>query len=329
MEVNQYNILSLLNTHSFESLAFEVFKHQYQNCDVYNQFCRHLNKSPKTVSNIYDIPFLPIEFFKSHRVLSSKELVEKTFTSSGTTGQQTSKHYVTNLNLYLENATRIFEKEYGPIRDYAVLALLPSYLERDGSSLVYMVNHFINKSKQKESGFFLNNTGELYKKLQRLEEKKQKTVLIGVSFALLDFVETYQLKLRHTIVMETGGMKGRRKEMIRSELHNKLALGFGVKTIHSEYGMTELLSQAYSKGQGSFQMPDTMRIFIRDPEDPLHIYKAYKKTGGINVIDLANINSCAFIATQDLGQNVKKNIAKIMGRFDNSDIRGCNLLTLE
>jgi phenylacetate-coenzyme A ligase PaaK-like adenylate-forming protein len=329
MELDQNNILSLLKSHSFESVALEVFRFQYQNCKVYDQFCSHLHKSPENIKSLEDIPFLPIEFFKSHRVLSSKELIQKTFTSSGTTGLQTSKHHITNLELYHQNAIQIFENTYGNLKDYAILALLPSYLEREGSSLVHMVNHFINKSKQVESGFFLDNINDLHQKILALEKKGQKTLLIGVSFALLDFVETFQMKLNHTIVMETGGMKGRRKEMIREELHHKLKQGFGVKDIHSEYGMTELLSQAYSKGHGIYNLPDTMQIFIRDPEDPLSLYKSPEKIGGINVIDLANINSCAFIATQDLGQNVKKNQIKIMGRFDNSDVRGCSLLTLE
>jgi hypothetical protein len=191
-----------------------------------------------------------------------------------------------------------------------------------------MVNHLIEKTRQPDSGFFLDDLNRLKETLLKLEAKKQKTILIGVSFALLDFVESYNLKLNHTIVMETGGMKGRRKEITRDELHQKLTKGFGVKHIHSEYGMTELLSQAYSKADGIFELPPTMKVFIRDPEDPLHIFEDFTKTGGINVIDLANINSCAFIATQDLGQNVKKNKLKIIGRFDYSDVRGCNLLTL-
>ncbi|NBC58945.1 MAG: acyl transferase [Bacteroidetes bacterium] len=321
-------ILSIKSKEEFERICFEIFDYQYHNCKVYHQFCSHLNTSPKNVKTLKEIPFLPVEFFKTHHVLSSKHLIQKVFTSSGTSNQQTSKHHVTDLELYQKNAIQIFESQYGAIKEYAILALLPSYLERDGSSLVYMVNHFIKKSKQVESGFFLTNHTALYDKLNHLEQKGQKTLLIGVSFGLLDFVEKHKMTLKNTIVMETGGMKGRRKEMTREELHKKLSKGFGVKKIHSEYGMTELLSQAYSKSDGIFELPSTMKFFIRDPEDPLTIFDDFGKTGGINVIDLANINSCAFIATQDLGQIVKKNKLKIMGRFDYSDVRGCNLLTI-
>jgi phenylacetate-coenzyme A ligase PaaK-like adenylate-forming protein len=317
-----------INDNNFETLAFKVYEYQFLNCAVYKEFCTHLHKSPKEIKRLEDIPFLPIEFFKSHQILSTSGKVMKVFNSSGTTGQQTSKHYTTDLLHYQKNSLQIFENAYGSIKDYAILALLPSYLERDGSSLVYMVKHFIQKSGHAESGFFLNNHEELYQRLNALEQQGQKTLLIGVSFGLLDFIENYKIKLNHTIVMETGGMKGRRKEMIRKELHQKLSDGFGVSHIHSEYGMTELLSQAYSKGEGIFNLPQTMKVFIRDPEDPLTLFSDLNKTGGINVIDLANIHSCAFIATKDLGQNVKKNQLKILGRFDNSDIRGCNLLTL-
>jgi len=328
MEFNQHNILSLVDNYTYEEVALAVFRHQFLQCKVYHEFCCHLGKSPDNVEKLTDIPFLPIEFFKSHQILSSQHLVQKVFTSSGTTAQQTSKHHITDLELYQKNTIQIFENQYGSVKEFAILALLPSYLERDGSSLVYMVDHFIKTSKQPESGFFLNNHKELYNKLQTLEQKGQNTLLIGVSFGLLDFVEKFKMNLEHTIVMETGGMKGRRKEMIREELHQKLSEGFGVEHIHSEYGMTELLSQAYSKSHGIYDLPQTMKVFIRDPEDPLTLYSDFEKTGGINLIDLANIHSCAFIATQDLGQNVKKNQVKIMGRFDNSDIRGCNLLTL-
>jgi len=316
------------NENNFEALALKVFEYQFLNCAVYRDFCSHLRKSPKQVKRIDDIPFLPIQFFKSHQILSTSQKIQKVFNSSGTTGQQTSKHYIVDLLHYQRNSLRIFENIYGSIKDYAILALLPSYLERDGSSLVYMVNHFIRQSGHDESGFFLNNHKALYERLKDLENRGQKTLLIGVSFGLLDFIEKYKMQLNHTIVMETGGMKGRRKEMIREELHKRLSDGFGVEHIHSEYGMTELLSQAYAKGKGIFNIPQTMKVFIRDPEDPLTLFSDSIKAGGINVIDLANIHSCAFIATQDLGQNVKKNQLKILGRFDNSDIRGCNLLTL-
>ncbi len=325
MDVNQ--IFNIKSDKDFETLCFKVFEYQYDNCKVYQKFCKLLNKNPKNVSSLKSIPFLPIEFFKKYQILSCQQLVQKVFTSSGTTGQQTSKHHITDIELYQRNFCKIFQSQYGPIEDYAILALLPSYLEREGSSLIYMVNHLIKNTRHTDSGFFLDDFFRLKETLLKLEAKKQKTILIGVSFALLDFVETYNLNLNHTIVMETGGMKGRRKEITRDELHKKLSNGFGVEHIHSEYGMTELLSQAYSKADGVFDLPPTMKVFIRDPEDPLHIFDNFEKTGGINVIDLANINSCAFIATQDLGQSVKKNKLKIMGRFDYSDVRGCNLLT--
>lgn len=321
-------IFNIKSDKDFETLCFEIFEYQYNNCIVYQKFCKLLNKHPDHVNSLKSIPFLPIEFFKKYQILSSQQLVQKVFISSGTTGQQTSKHYITDIELYQKNFSQIFQMQYGSIEDYAVLALLPSYLEREGSSLVYMVNHLINETKHPESGFFLDDLNRLKETLLKLEAKQQKTLLIGVSFALLDFVEIYNLDLYHTIVIETGGMKGRRKEIIRDELHKKLSKGLGIKRIHSEYGMTELLSQAYSKGDGIFDFPTSMKAFIRDPEDPLHIFEGYGKTGGINIIDLANINSCAFIATQDLGIKVKKNKLKIMGRFDNSDIRGCSLLTI-
>ena len=311
----------------FSNLALEIFEYQYNNCKIYKDFCGYLKRSPANVSEIYDIPFLPIEFFKKFQILSSHQLVQKVFESSGTTGQITSNHHITDIELYRQNFSHIFQNQYGDIQDYAILALLPSYLEREGSSLVYMVNDLILKSRHPKSGFFLNDIEDLKLTLEKLEANGQKTLLIGVSFGLLDFIEQYPMKLKNTIVMETGGMKGRRKEITREELHKKLSIGFGVKHIHSEYGMTELMSQAYSQGDGIFKLPKTMNIFIRDPEDPLHIFEKYKKIGGINIIDLANINSCAFIATQDLGLKVKKNQVKILGRFDYSDVRGCSLLT--
>ncbi|NRA91720.1 MAG: acyl transferase, partial [Psychroserpens sp.] len=220
-----------------------------------------------------------------------------------------------------------FQRFYGNIKDYVVLALLPSYLEREGSSLIYMVNDLIKSSQHPDSGFYLHNVDELKDKLEALDKSGQKVLLIGVSFALLDLIETYQFQLNNAVIMETGGMKGRRKEMIRTELHDTLKEGFGVSEIHSEYGMTELLSQAYSKGDGKFLCPPWMKLLVRDPEDPLQI-RAYEKTGGVNIIDLANINSCSFIATQDLGRVYTNGSFEILGRFDSSDIRGCNLMVL-
>ncbi|MDG4715955.1 acyl transferase [Winogradskyella marincola] len=320
-------IFNIKNNAEFEALALDIFRFQFENNGVYRSFCDLLYKHPSDIKSLTEIPFLPIQFFKTHDVLSSRAKVEKIFTSSGTTGSTTSKHQVTNLSIYEESYLKGFAHFYGNIEDYVVLALLPSYLERDGSSLIYMVDDLIQKSKHPESGFYLNNLQDLAKTLNRLEAKGQKTLLIGVSFALLDLVEQFQFSLKHTIVMETGGMKGRRKEIIRQELHDVLKKGFGVKQIHSEYGMTELLSQAYSKGNGVFECAPWMKILTRDTEDALTVLPP-NKTGGINIIDLANINSCAFIATQDLGKTSENNQFEIIGRFDNSDIRGCNLMAL-
>lgn len=319
-----FNIKTALE---FEDLALKIFKFQFENNAVYRSFCDLLYKHPADVKSIAAIPFLPIQFFKTHEVIASKGEIEKIFTSSGTTGSTPSKHYVTDLKLYEESYLKGFHHFYGAVEDYVVLALLPSYLERDGSSLVYMVNDLIEKSKHTESGFYLNNLEDLAKTLIGLEAKNQKTLLIGVSFALLDLVEHVRLNLKHTTVMETGGMKGKRKEIIRQELHQILQTGFGVSEIHSEYGMTELLSQAYSKGKGVFECPPWMKLLTRDPEDALTIQQP-NKTGGINVIDLANLNSCSFIATQDLGKVQPDGSFEIIGRFDNSDIRGCNLMAL-
>lgn len=320
-------IFNIKNNAEFEVLALDIFRFQFENNGVYRSFCDLLYKHPSDIKSLTEIPFLPIQFFKTHDVLSSRAKVEKIFTSSGTTGSTTSKHQVTNLSIYEESYLKGFAHFYGNIEDYVVLALLPSYLERDGSSLIYMVDDLIQKSKHPESGFYLNNLQDLAKTLNRLEAKGQKTLLIGVSFALLDLVEQFQFSLKHTIVMETGGMKGRRKEIVRQELHDVLKKGFGVSQIHSEYGMTELLSQAYSKGNGVFECAPWMKILARDTEDALTVLPP-NKTGGINIIDLANINSCAFIATQDLGKTSENNQFEIIGRFDNSDIRGCNLMAL-
>ena len=321
-------IFSISSEEEFKNISLEVFQFQYENNLVYRNFCKFLKVIPSEVDQLEKIPFLPIQFFKSDKILSSDSSVEKIFTSSGTTGSATSKHYITHLSVYEESFRKGFQHFYGDIRDYVVLALLPSYLEREGSSLIYMAQDLIEKSNDSNSGFYLNNLEELSKILRRLDKSATKKILlIGVSFALLDLAEKNQFQLKNTIIMETGGMKGRRKEMIREELHQLLKNGFGSTSIHSEYGMTELLSQAYSKGNGVFECPSWMKILIRDPEDAL-TYVEPGKTGGMNIIDLANINSCSFIATQDLGKVVDKNSVEILGRFDNSDIRGCNLLVL-
>ncbi|MBU3011186.1 acyl transferase [Polaribacter vadi] len=321
------SIFNINNEQDFTKTTMAVFKHQFKNNKVYRSFCDLINKHPSDVTKIEEIPFLPIQFFKSREILSSKEKIEEIFTSSGTTGSITSKHFVTDINLYKESYLKGFAHFYGNIEDYVVLALLPNYLERKGSSLVFMVDDLIRKTNNIESGFYLNNLDELANKLINLDKKGQKVLLIGVSFALLDLIEKHQFKLKNTIIMETGGMKGIRKELIRNELHQILSDGFGVNEIHSEYGMTELLSQGYSKGNGVFETPNWMKILTRDTEDALTIQEQ-GKTGGINVIDLANYNSCSFIATQDLGKVFENKTFEIIGRFDNSDIRGCNLMVL-
>ncbi len=311
----------------FLTQSLRIFKFQYDNNVVYHDFCSYLNVDPNTVNTLEQIPFLPIEFFKSKDVLSTTNTPEITFTSSGTTGSETSKHFVTDLSLYEQSYLKAFNHFYGDIKDYCVLALLPSYLERTGSSLIYMADDLIKKSNHPKSGFFLNEYEQLHLLLTDLQKTDTKILIIGVSFALLEFTEQYQMSLQNTIIMETGGMKGRRKEIVRQELHELLSTGFGVSKIHSEYGMTELLSQAYSKGDGVFNCPAWMKILVRDTEDPL-TYLNTGKSGGINVIDLANINSCSFIATQDLGKINQNGTFEVIGRFDNSDIRGCNLMVL-
>lgn len=324
------NIDSIFNikTHDeFEAIALQTFKYQFEHNAVYRSFCDLLYKHPSDIQTVAEIPFLPIQFFKSHEILSSKNPIQETFSSSGTTGSITSKHHVTDVTIYERSYQKGFQHFYGNIDDYVVLALLPNYLERKGSSLVYMVQDLIKKSKHPESGFYLHDTKRLKDHLIQLDTSGKKVLLIGVSFALLDLVESYSFSLKNTIIMETGGMKGTRKELIRTELHQILAKGFGVSTIHSEYGMTELLSQAYSIGNGVFKTPPWMKIFTRDPEDALSILPK-GKSGGINIIDLANINSCAFIATQDLGKVYPDHSFEVIGRFDHSDIRGCNLMVL-
>ena len=325
--ISQEDIFQIGSKKEFEKITLKVFRHQYDNNLVYQQFCNFLKKNKNNVKSLTEIPFLPIQFFKSHTILSSSEPIQQTFTSSGTTGMQTSKHLVTDVSWYEESYRLGFSEFYGNIEDYCVLALLPSYLEREGSSLIYMVEDLIESSNHEDSGFYLHNYDELISKLIELDNLGQNVILIGVTYALLDFIEKQKFQLKNTIIMETGGMKGKRKEMIREELHSLLCNGFGVSKIHSEYGMTELLSQAYSLGDGIFECPQWMQILIRDTEDAL-TYVSEGKTGGINVIDLANINSCSFIATQDLGKKYPNHSFEVLGRFDNSDIRGCNLMVI-
>ncbi len=317
-------IFAISSPEEFNAVALEVFQFQYKNVKVYREFCDLLKLDLTTINKVQDIPFLPISFFKSHKIITESFNSDKIFSSSGTTGTITSKHFVTNLSLYKESFTKAFNHFFGTIEEITILALLPSYLEQENSSLVFMVDELIKQSNSSHSGFYLDNTSDLIEKLEFLEQTKQKTILLGVSYALLDLIEEKQFQLKNTIIMETGGMKGRRKEMIKEELHALLKKGFGVNEIYSEYGMTELLSQAYSKGNGIFNCPPWMKIITRDTEDAQSYIN--EKTGGINVIDLANLYSCSFIATQDLGKKSKDESFKILGRFDDSDIRGCNLM---
>jgi phenylacetate-coenzyme A ligase PaaK-like adenylate-forming protein len=318
-------IFNLTNPEEFDKVALEIFRYQALNGATYKRFLDLIGVDPLSVKSVKHIPFLPIEFFKTHDILSSIEPVQRIFLSSGTTGTTQSRHLVTNLSIYEESFIRGFEHFYGPIEDITILALLPGYLERKGSSLIYMVNRMIEKSESKHSGFYLKNLTDLSQKLEELDAEGENILLIGVSYALLDLIETRKFKLKNTIVMETGGMKGRRKEIVRQELHHLLSEGLGVPKIHSEYGMTELLSQAYSKGEGIFETPPWMKVFTRDPEDPFNMLST-GKSGGINIIDLANMNSCSFLATQDLGRSIDEDHFEILGRFDHSDIRGCNLM---
>ncbi len=318
-------IFGIQSAAEFEVLALQTFAHQYHNVSVYKDFCDHLGKHPSNIKSLPDIPFLPIDFFKSRKILSRKHRSEIVFQSSGTTGSIRSKHYVANLGVYRESFTRGFEYFYGRPSEYCIVALLPSYQERSDASLSYMVGELIAQSSHPKSGFY--TPGGTVELLESLEDLQTPVLLIGVTFALLDLVEKITKTIPNTIVMETGGMKGRRKEMVRAELHSILSKGFGLKEIHSEYGMTELLSQAYSSGQGIFQCPPWMQVRIRDTEDPLSLLEA-GRTGGVDVIDLANQHSCAFIATQDLGKSYDDGTFEILGRFDHSDIRGCNLMAL-
>jgi hypothetical protein len=305
-----------------DSVIFDCFRFQFDNCAVFRKYVELLGVE---VSSVEDIPFLPVRFFKTKKVYASRREPDIVFTSSGTSGMDVSRHYVADANIYRISYSAGFRYFFGDVSKYAVLALLPSYLERQGSSLITMVQGLIDDSGNPLSGFFLNNHKELFDTLQTLKKNKTPTLLIGVSFALLDFVEKFSVDFPELTVMETGGMKGRREEITRDELHSIICSGFGVDRVFSEYGMTELLSQAYSMGKGIYRTPPWMKIIIRDPKDPFR--KMPEKTvGGVNIIDLANIYSCSFIETQDLGLIHPDGSFEIIGRFDESDIRGCNLM---
>lgn len=319
-------IFNIKSYSEFREDALLIFNYQFNNNAVYHDFIISLGKNPSDVRTPSDIPFLPVEFFRNHRIVSGNLPVEMIFESSGTTGLAAGKHFINDLSLYEESFLKSFELFYGGPEKYLIAALLPSYTERKGSSLVYMADNLIRRSQYPESGFYKDNFEDLIRVLKKARQEKANILLLGVSFALLDLAENMSPNLSGVIVMETGGMKGRRKELTRNELHSILREKLNVSSVHSEYGMTELLSQSYSKGDGIFYCPPWMKIIIRDPLDPLTIINEPGQTGGINIIDLANINSCSFIATSDLGKIHDDGGFEVIGRFDNSDIRGCNLM---
>ena len=322
---NFEKIFNIQNHSDFKKQCLDIYHFQYQNNYVYQNYCNMICENPININEINKIPFLPISFFKTKKILSVDKF-EKVFYSSGTTTKSRSKHFIADLKLYQESFINNFRLNYGNINQYTIIALLPNYYENKDSSLIYMADKLIHLTKSNESGFYLDDYSKLSKKLIELDIKNErKTILIGVPYALLDLVNFNQFKLNNTIIMETGGMKGQRKEMVKSELHEKLKIGFGVSKIHSEYGMTELLSQAYSKGEGIFESPPWMKVLIRDINDAQNL-NFNKTSGAINIIDLANINSCSFIATDDMGRYINNSKFEVVGRIDNSDIRGCNLL---
>lgn len=326
------NIFSVTES-SFNGLALEIFSFQYKGNPVYRSFVNALGVNPETVDRLELIPFLPVSLFKLNEIKTGRFNPEIIFKSSGTTQTINSRHFVKDISLYEESFTKAFEKTYGRAEELCILGLLPSYLERGNSSLVYMVDNLIKKSRNPESGFYLYEHEKLAKTLETLERSKQRTILIGVTYALLDFAEKFPMPLEHTIIMETGGMKGRRREMTRMEVHELLKKAFSKGEIHSEYGMTELLSQAYAKKEGRFHSPAWMKVMIRDDEDPLFVsvprfQTVAPITGAINIIDLANVYSCSFIATDDVGRLYPDNSFEVLGRMDGSDLRGCSLLAV-
>lgn len=324
MSLTAVDLAGISNEVEFEKAALQTFQMQYNRLPFYRNFVDLLGIKPQEVQQLTAIPFLPIRFFKSQQILAEGLHPLLHFESSGTTGMLSSKHFLADTNIYNTLSVRNFESVYGPLKEYCILALLPSYLERGQSSLVFMVQHFMNVSGHPDAGFYLNNLSELANTIKRLERTKQKVLLIGVTYALLDFAEQFPSPLENTIIMETGGMKGRRKEMLREEVHHILKSAFLLHAIHSEYGMTELLSQAYAPADGVFNTPTWMRVLLRDPNDPLCVFR--HGVGAVNIIDLANQDSCAFIATDDLANVDESSSFKILGRLDDAELRGCNLL---
>ena len=326
--VKAQSIFSIKNEKSFLKRALEIFRFQSERNPVYKEFIEKLGIDRSDVKTQEEIPFLPVEFFKTKKVITGNQSPEKIFESSGTTGSTLSRHYVTDTGIYNRSLLATFNLFYGDPAEYLITALLPSYLEKENSSLIYMVEQLIRLSNDSGSGFYGNNPGDMLSAIARRKGDGKKILLIGVSYALLDLAENFSPDLSGVIVMETGGMKGRRKEITREELHSALKKRLNVGTIHSEYGMTELLSQAYSSGEGIFRCPPWMKILIRDPQDPFSLISGPGRTGGINIIDLANIYSCSFLSTSDLGRLHADVSFEVLGRFDSSDIRGCNLLTI-
>jgi hypothetical protein len=320
-----HSIFNLQSSSEFNEIALSLFRYQYKNNKIYKSFVDALGVSESKVYHPEQIPFLPVSFFKTHKIITGDFTEEVIFESSGTTGMETSKHYVVDADLYQQSFINGLNLFYSDLSQYTVFALLPSYLERGNSSLVYMVEKIMLQSNRQVGGFFLNDLKSLQQQLLDAQHKGMKIMLFGVTFALLDMTENFPVSIPEAIIFETGGMKGRRKEITRMELHEQLCKGFGVDKIHSEYGMTELLSQAWSAGDGIFMCPPWMEIMIADTNDPLS-YLETGRTGGINIIDLANFHSCSFIATQDLGRVFDDGTFEVLGRFDNSDIRGCSLL---
>ena len=318
-----------LGPEEFEAHALDLFRFQATHNPVYAQYVGLLGIDVAAVNQLNQIPFLPIDFFKNHKIATHDWEPVAMFESSGTTGQVRSKHYIKDADFYLRVTERIFNKFYGKLEDFHVMALLPSYLERECSSLVAMADYFIRKSQSSFSGFYLYDHRSLVEKLKLASDKGGRIILLGVSFALLDLAEQFEVDLSDVIVMETGGMKGRREELTRGEMHAILKHRFNVSAVHSEYGMTELLSQAYAKAEGHFEAPPWMKILIRDINDPFEMLgEEVTASGGVNIIDLANVQSCAFIETQDVGRKLGRDSFEILGRFDNADIRGCNLLAI-
>jgi len=321
----KHSLFNLKSPEEFNEFAIRLFRYQYENNEIYRRFVEGIGVSKNQVMHTAQIPFLPVSFFKTHKIVTGTYTAEVIFESSGTTGMESSKHFVSDTSLYEDSFTRSLQLFYGNIQEYTIFALLPSYLERNNSSLVYMVEKLLQRSNRSMGGFYLNELQELQEQLEEAKRLGHKIMLFGVTFALLEMAEKHPVNIPDAIIIETGGMKGRRKELTRMELHSLLSGSFGVKKIHSEYGMTELLSQAWSEGDGIFRCPPWMKIMIADTNDPLS-YLETGRTGGINIIDLANIHSCSFIATQDLGRVFGDGSFEVLGRFDASDIRGCSLL---